>query len=55
MKLSATDKLSQSQNQSVESLAKLHLLLGFITSEKSFHQKAVSKVEIKSIRAAILN
>lgn len=34
---------TQSQNQSVESLAKLHLLLGFITSEKPFHQKALSK------------
>lgn len=39
MKLHATDRLHQSQNQSVESLAKLHLLLAFISSEKPFHQK----------------
>lgn len=43
MKLRATNELRQSQNESVESLAKLHLLLGFTTREKPFQQKALSK------------
>lgn len=41
MKLRTRDKLIQSQNQRMESLAKLHLPVGFITSEKTFHQKAL--------------
>lgn len=36
-----TDKLRHSQ--CVESLVKLHLLLAFITSEKPFHQRILTK------------